>query len=310
MAGRIRTIKPELLEDAKTAKLGHGAWRLFVSGLLLADDFGVLRAEPGLLSGSVFWGAGGVDVTTLTAELVDAGLWQIYEVDGQNYAHVRNWSKHQRVDRPNENRRLPGPPDDVATVSREWREGVGNNRAAIATDHDHDQYHDPERDLARARDISCDRRSSIMRLVALQAELRNEIIDDGIDRHSRKFQPTGFGMAQPIIAALDMFPEDDLENALRSTAAEARGLGTLKYFDGEQNWKPDKIRRAKALTPDQAESDARERAGRRDDIATKSDEERAKAERQERHRQTVQAHAEQTARELREERAWLYEDDE
>lgn len=112
MAGRIRSIKPELLEDAKSAKLSDGAWRLFVSGILLADDFGVLRAESRQLQGAVFWGspdaAGATDrVDLLVAELENAALWTVYTVADQRYAHIRGWDKHQRVDRPNLKARLP-----------------------------------------------------------------------------------------------------------------------------------------------------------------------------------------------------------
>ena len=45
MSGRIRTIKPELLDDAVTAGLSDMAFRLFVSSIVLADDYGRLRAR-------------------------------------------------------------------------------------------------------------------------------------------------------------------------------------------------------------------------------------------------------------------------
>ena len=70
MAGRIRTIKPELLEDDATAGLSDSAWRVFVSMLLLADDYGNLRANPMLLDAAIFWGANaGRDWSRLSTEL-------------------------------------------------------------------------------------------------------------------------------------------------------------------------------------------------------------------------------------------------
>jgi hypothetical protein len=54
MSGRIRTIKPELLEDDKTARLSHEEWRTFVSLLLIADDHGNCRANPKYLDGAIF----------------------------------------------------------------------------------------------------------------------------------------------------------------------------------------------------------------------------------------------------------------
>ena len=142
MAGRIRSIKPELLEDAKAAKLTDSAWRLFVSGLLLADDFGVLRAEPGQLIGAVFWSASDhgrdVKIGKLIEELVVSKLWITYSVDDQAYAFYTGWHKHQKVDRPNETRRLPTP--DMASAKD--RGNPAKDRGAHATDHDHDHDHD------------------------------------------------------------------------------------------------------------------------------------------------------------------------
>ena len=54
MAGRIRTIKPELLEDEVASSLSDSAWRLFVSSWLLADDHGNFRAGRRYLAASVW----------------------------------------------------------------------------------------------------------------------------------------------------------------------------------------------------------------------------------------------------------------
>lgn len=100
MSRRIRTLKPELLDDDKTAALSHVAWRLFVSGLLLSDDHGNLRAGTTYLLGQVFHSCAmdATDVKAAVAELVALDLWQTYTVRGQTYAHISGWSKHQRID--------------------------------------------------------------------------------------------------------------------------------------------------------------------------------------------------------------------
>lgn len=108
MAGRIRTLKPELLEDAKTAGLSDTAFRLFVSAILLADDYGNLRAEPGYLRGQIWWKR--EPSAAFDAALDElAPLVALYEVNGQRYGHIRGWTKHQRVDRPGKPR-CPPPP--------------------------------------------------------------------------------------------------------------------------------------------------------------------------------------------------------
>lgn len=117
MAGRIRTIKPEILEDERTAGLSHEAWRMFVSMWILADDHGALRSDPSWLEGQVFWGSpianGRKGVEDALDELVAADLISLYEVRGQRYIQITKWSKHQKVDHPS-NPRVPRPNDEAA----------------------------------------------------------------------------------------------------------------------------------------------------------------------------------------------------
>jgi hypothetical protein len=114
MAGRIRTLKPEILEDDRTAGLTHAAWRLYVSGYLLADDQGNLRAHPRRLAAEVFWLREVSDVFATVSELSRTGLWSLYEVRGQLYAAIHAWERHQRIDHPGKPR-VPEPSDPGAT---------------------------------------------------------------------------------------------------------------------------------------------------------------------------------------------------
>lgn len=108
---RIRTLKPEILEDEKTSALSSGAWRLFVSVIVLADNHGRLRANPQWLFGQVFWSAPGESLTKLKTyleELTSVGLVSTYVVSGQPYMTITNWAKHQRIDTAGAPR-CPGP---------------------------------------------------------------------------------------------------------------------------------------------------------------------------------------------------------
>lgn len=130
--GRIRTLKPEILEDKVTAGLTSDEFRLFVGMILLADDYGNLRAEPAWLSGQIFWLAGlSRDPRECVARLADARLVELYLVDGQSYAHIRNWAKHQRVDRPGKPR-VPreneGIRETLATLSRDPRDTLATDQ--------------------------------------------------------------------------------------------------------------------------------------------------------------------------------------
>lgn len=129
MAGRIRTIKPEILEDERSAGLSSDAWRLWVSMWLLADDHGRLRGAPEWLRAQVFWSAPHpVHVSDLLLELHQANVIVQYEIAGQKYIEIRNWAKHQKVDHPGKPR-IPEPCDNS---SRDTRETVAKEVETLA----------------------------------------------------------------------------------------------------------------------------------------------------------------------------------
>jgi hypothetical protein len=100
VAGRIRSIKPEILEDEEVAGLSDGAWRLWVSLWALADDHGNARSTTKWLAGQIWWvhGRDPIEVEKLIAELVQANRIELYAVRTERYLHLRNWEKHQRID--------------------------------------------------------------------------------------------------------------------------------------------------------------------------------------------------------------------
>ena len=130
---RIRSIKPELLEDERTARLTHVEWRLFVSLLLLADDYGNLRAATERIHGAALWAHPREDLAKVLDGLVLAGLVVLYVVAGQRYAHISGWNKHQKVDHP-------GKPlcPALSEGSRITRETVANVPETLAPDQDQD----------------------------------------------------------------------------------------------------------------------------------------------------------------------------
>lgn len=131
MAGRIRTIKPELLEDERVAELSSDAFRLFVGCILIADDHGNFRLAVGYLSGQVFWrlvetGRRTIaDVEAARAELLAPhpldrtrpGLIYAYRLGGQVYGHVTGWERHQKVEKVGKPR-CPGPDAEGAVRIR------------------------------------------------------------------------------------------------------------------------------------------------------------------------------------------------
>lgn len=118
MAGRIRSIKPEIIEDERSAGLSSDAWRLWVCMWLIADDYGNLRGDSRRLAADVFWACPvPPSVPDLLEELSAGGLIEQYTVRGQHYVSICNWNKHQRVDNAGK-ARVPGPSESDESASR------------------------------------------------------------------------------------------------------------------------------------------------------------------------------------------------
>lgn len=113
MSGRIRTIKPEVLDDEVASSLSDAAWRLWVSLWVLADDHGNVRLANKYLAASV-WQDTSRDVETVRLELFEKGLVSPYAYKHQRYGHINGWEKHQRISNQG-TARVPLPSQDDGT---------------------------------------------------------------------------------------------------------------------------------------------------------------------------------------------------
>lgn len=118
MNGRIRTIKPEWLDDELLSACSGDARTLSVALMLLADDYGNGRAGEAYLAGRAFPGKIPETLRSALEELVAIRYVGLYTVEGQRYFALRNWAKHQRVDKPGKPR-VSGPPKDLFAKARE-----------------------------------------------------------------------------------------------------------------------------------------------------------------------------------------------
>lgn len=98
---RIRTIKPEWLEDERMAEASSDARVLSIALILLADDAG-----RGRLNRATAARCFPSDPATFDRAFAELSGWFVerYEVRGQGYYAIVNWSKHQRIDKPSKPR--------------------------------------------------------------------------------------------------------------------------------------------------------------------------------------------------------------
>jgi hypothetical protein len=126
---RIRSIKPEMPQDERIAKLSIPAELLFVRLISMADDEGRFRAAVNGIIGFAF--PDREDVTQAKVrrwlrEIEAQELVLLYAHDGGRYGVVRNFRKHQQINKATPSR-LPEPPDAEIVAANAIPPEVGNS---------------------------------------------------------------------------------------------------------------------------------------------------------------------------------------
>jgi hypothetical protein len=129
---RIRSLKPSIWTDEKFIALSMGA-RLLVIGMIShADDEGRLFASVAKLAGDIF-PADELKPAAIRAwrdEAHGIGFLIVYQVRGVEYAYFPNWSKHQRISKPQASI-LPAPPPRGESFPDESRNDSAPSRGTI-----------------------------------------------------------------------------------------------------------------------------------------------------------------------------------
>jgi len=142
MSGRIRTLKPEWLDDEKLGSCSDAARLLHAALILMADDHGNGRAAHTLIRNRV-WGYSETsrDPREPLAELSRVGLIRLYVVNGETYYTIPKWPIHQKVDKVGKPH-VPKPDaedtvyvsSDCIISSRDFRETVASSSETLGPD--------------------------------------------------------------------------------------------------------------------------------------------------------------------------------
>jgi hypothetical protein len=96
---RIRTIKPDFWTDEKLTECSLSARLLFIGLWNFADDNGNLVASAKKIKMQIF-PADNIDCQPLLNELIAQGVLIEYSVNCDKYLNIKNFSKHQKINRP------------------------------------------------------------------------------------------------------------------------------------------------------------------------------------------------------------------
>jgi hypothetical protein len=116
--GRIRTVKPELIQQPWFATLSDSAARTYYGLLGVVDDFGRCGAAPSYIAGQIFWGSqrSANKIGKQLAELEREGIIRRYTVKGGEYLEIVGWFDkggplYQQINKP-QGERFPAPSSD------------------------------------------------------------------------------------------------------------------------------------------------------------------------------------------------------
>lgn len=143
---RIRTIKPEFWHDEKLAGVSRDARLLFIGLWNFADDNGRLGGSARVIRGLLFPFDDDIDISHCLDELQNVGVVFRYQAEGKDFFQVRNFSKHQRIDKRAKSW-IPPPSEEFSAESRQVRAESAHKTAEPA--------HEPaESRQVRASDLS------------------------------------------------------------------------------------------------------------------------------------------------------------
>lgn len=103
---RIRTIKPEFFDDEKLASCSRDARLAFIGMISQSDDFGVVKGSDAWLRARIFPydEVTNAEMRAWIEELEQIGIVRRFISDGETYLAIRNWQRHQKIDRPSTSR--------------------------------------------------------------------------------------------------------------------------------------------------------------------------------------------------------------
>ena len=125
---RIRTIKPDFWADLGVGECSPTARLLFIGCWNFSDDHGGLDRSAKQLKAQIF-PYDSLDCEPLIQELLQHEMLIEYEIDGKLFLHIKNFRKHQRVEKP----AAPRIPiyDESAKVPRQFHERSTNGSGAV-----------------------------------------------------------------------------------------------------------------------------------------------------------------------------------
>ena len=112
-------IKPEFWDDEKLSKISRDARLIFIGLWNHSDDYGVVKGNAVWLKNHILPYEDSLSIQKFSGWLseLEKGGWIIkFDADGESYYFIRNFLRHQSINRPSKQRN-PTPPDNIHEYS-------------------------------------------------------------------------------------------------------------------------------------------------------------------------------------------------
>lgn len=116
---RSRMVKPEFWTDEKLHRISRDARLTFIGLLTYSDDYGVVKGYAGGLRSQLYPGDDltVAQVETWLQELIDLQRIIPFSHNEEQYYHIVNFTKHQKINRPSKQRNPAPPPHVIERLS-------------------------------------------------------------------------------------------------------------------------------------------------------------------------------------------------
>ena len=190
---RKRMIDPEFWSDEEIGQWSHSARLFYIALWNFSDDEGRFKAHDNLLKSEIFPYDDQVDIENLKKEI--NGKIQWYEIEGLKYGFVRNFLKHQSLDRPKKSK-LPPPPEE-STTNRRLIDDSSTLKEKKRKEENR-IYVDFEKSTQATWNAFCDKHPSLSK-IKVMTETRRKALE-------KRFSENTFVNFPEIIAAIEEQP--------------------------------------------------------------------------------------------------------
>lgn len=161
---RIRTVKPDFWEDEKLGRLSDLDRLNFLGLISLADDEGRGRGSAEWLCHRLhpYSVNGHIDLMEASLKTLGAiNVVRFYEIDGQHFYQLRNFNRHQKINRPSPSKLPPLPESSRnphgALTEPSPTEGKGMERSGTEVERSGMDHHEAKTAVSAAAPTALER---------------------------------------------------------------------------------------------------------------------------------------------------------